>query len=247
VDLNRNFCDWAADAPKNYMYRASHDLLVSKPGLWKLVKLLWFRYRHGDDGIWTAISRGQYEYPDGLFYGGDQIQPEYRIVQKIYDDVMADEGAKSLLSVGLHTGLGDYKIPAILVSHPTGHANVEKFTEIFAPDIEITPDEKGAVNAAELSGDLVDWLEARYANRHIPILTADLEIGTGTSWISPVLKRMDQGDAVWDVVHRGAVSAKTKHHLSESWAPRDKKWRQCSLWVADVFAEKLHKYMEKNL
>ncbi|MDR2937438.1 MAG: M14 family metallopeptidase, partial [Prevotellaceae bacterium] len=43
VDLNRNFCDWAADAPKNYMYRASHDLLVSKPGLWKLVKLLWFR------------------------------------------------------------------------------------------------------------------------------------------------------------------------------------------------------------
>ncbi len=245
VDLNRNFRDWTIPPPLNRMYRFSHNLLTSKPGWFKFWRLLFFKWCHKNDGIWTAISRGQYEYPDGIFYGGAEAQPEYLVVQQIYDDIMSDPKTKSLLSIGLHTGIGEYKKPTVLVSHPTGHKNTNKFKEIFEPGLRVVPDEKGQVNAADLSGDLVDWLEVRYAKMKIPIWTADLEIGAQTSRISPVLKRMDQGDARWDKLNRGVLSEKTKFHLSEDWAPRDKKWREQAIHVADIFAYKLLGYMEK--
>lgn len=246
VDLNRNFRDWDTPVPVNELYRLSHDLIISKPGWIKFFRMLWHRHKHIKDGVWTAISRGQYEYPTGIFYGGNELQPEYFIVEQIYDDVMSDPDVKSLLSIGLHTGLGEYKKPTILVSHPTGHPNVTKFKEIFEPEIDVVPDEKGQVNAAELSGDLVDWLEVKYAPLNIPIWTADIEMGTGTSRMSPVLKRMDEGDAQWEKMHRGVISKRTKLHLSEDWAPRDKKWRTRAIGLADVFADKLYNYMEKQ-
>ncbi len=244
VDLNRNFRNWDIPPKQNELYKIAHKLLISKPGKEKYHAIVKFRHDHKSDGVWSAISRGQYEFPDGIFYGGAGPEPEYFIVQNIYDDLMRD--AKSLLSIGLHTGLGDYKLPTLLVSHPTGHTNTVFFQKTFEPALIIEPDEKNTVNSANLSGDLVDWLEVKYQDKKIPIMTADIEIGTGTNrGLSPILKRMDQGDARYEIKHFGCISDKTKNNLSEDWYPRDSKWRRYALSVYDVLAMKLERFINE--
>ena len=73
---------------------------------------------------------------------------------------------------------------------------------------------------------MVDCLENRYKPRNIPIRTADFEIGTGEFPImSPVNKRMDMGDARYDLLHYGKINPTTWEHLTESWYPSDDGWR----------------------
>lgn len=193
VDLNRNFgVDFSnpKNLPKNPKYKIAHPLLVSAPhvtgGESKYHQMLKFRRDNLADGVWSSISRGQYYEPYGLFYGGNHQMPENKMTLEIYDDVMRD--ADSLMSIGLHTGLGRFyqdrgvATHKMIVSHEPNHANTQKFAEIFGNATEIVADEP-------LLGDLVDCLEARYKN--IPVATADFEIGTGTAPVrSLVLKRM---------------------------------------------------------
>lgn len=242
VDLNRNFgIDFARpDAlPWNPKYELSHDLLVSRPdAAAKKNAIKEFRRLHLRDGAWDAISHGQYAHPDGLFYGGAAPTVESRMALGIYDEIMAN-GARSLTSIGLHTGLGRFdrrrgRVSAqLLVSHPSSHPNTKYFENMF-PGTCVASDEN-AVSGPTLLGDLVDCLEARYAPRGIPVYTADYEIGTGEFPImSPIYKRMDMGDARYDLRHYGRISHQTHRNLTESWYPSSPVWRAAALQQAYV-------------
>ena len=249
VDLNRNFgIDFSRpdELPKNPKYDIAHDLLLSTPDeIIKKKKIKKFRNEHLHDGVWAAISHGQYKHPYGLFYGGCVPMTENKMTMNIYDNIMAPD-AESLTSIGLHTGLGRFWRKAgrvtgqMLVSHPMAHKNTQFFSSLlWAPraDIPVVSDEK-AISKPTLLGDLVDCLENRYKNRNIPIRTADFEIGTGEFPVmSPVNKRMDMGDARYDLLHYGKINPTTWEHLTESWYPSDSGWRRNALWKArEVFS-----------
>jgi hypothetical protein len=73
VDLNRNFHDFTQPLPVNEAYRELHELLV--PASWppsEENQRAVGRYvaERGIAHYQAVVSRGQYEYPDGLFYGG---------------------------------------------------------------------------------------------------------------------------------------------------------------------------------
>jgi len=253
VDLNRNFgIDFSRpDAlPANSKYALAHDLLVSRPdAVAKKNAIKQFRNAHLHDGAWDAISHGQYEYPYGLFYGGAAPAIENRMTTHIYDRIMTPD-AQSLTSIGLHTGLGRFdrrrgRVSAqLLVSHPAAHENTRYFQNIFWATAVI-PDEK-AVSGPTLRGDLVDYLEMRYGPRNIPVYTADFEIGTGEFPImSPIFKRMDMGDARYDLLHYGHINDTTRRNLTESWYPSDIRWRDAALERAYIlFKELAHKLNE---
>ena len=261
VDLNRNFgVDFSnpKSLPKNELYKQAHDILLSKPHIenvgkknpTKKNKLLKFRRENLANGVWASVARGQYYEPYGLFYGGNTQMTENKMTLHIYDEIMRD--VKSLISVGLHTGIGrfyksrGYTTMNLLVSHPATHEKTKKFREIFEPAMKIVPDE-GTENGPTLLGDLVDCLESRYANMNIPIYTADLEVGTG-EWpvLSNVLKRMDMGDARYDLVHFGEIEKKTKQNLTESWYPSHPAWRTSAMKNANIFFTQLTKFLENN-
>ncbi len=248
VDLNRNFgVDFSQPSklPQNPKYDIAHDLLLSRPdAVGKKNALKQFRNQHLHDGVWDAISHGQYTHPYGLFYGGAAPMTENKMTIHIYDDVM--QGAQSLMSIGLHTGLGRFDRRRgrvtwqLLVSHPENHPNTQFFTDNFVATAVI-PDNR-AVNGPVLQGDLVDVLEARYAKPDLPVYTADFEIGTGEFPImSPIYKRMDMGDARYDLLHDGKINQTTLANLTESWYPSDAGWRQDALFKAGMlFTEMLH-------
>ncbi len=236
VDLNRNFgVDFSQPSklPQNPKYDLAHDLLLSQPdAVHKKNALKQYRNQHLRDGAWDAISHGQYKHPYGLFYGGHAPMTENKMTMRIYDDVMRD--AKSLLSIGLHTGLGRFDRKRgrvtwqLLVSHPENHPNTGFFQDNFVATA-VVPDNR-AVNGPVLQGDLVDVLEAHYATPELPVYTADFEIGTGEYPImSPIYKRMDMGDARYDLLNYGKISPQTLRNLTESWYPSDKKWRDAAL------------------
>ena len=238
VDLNRNFgIDFSHPdkLPKNPKYDLAHELLLSKPDeIRKKNAIKAFRNAHMHDGVWAAISNGQYVHPYGLFYGGANQMTETGMTMKVYDDIMSGN-AKSLTSIGLHTGLGRFWRKSgrvtgqLLVSHPMGHANTQFFDSLMSQNISIVPDES-AIAGPTILGDLVDCLENRYKSRNIPIRTADFEIGTGEYPImSPIYKRMDMGDARYDLLHYGKINQITWNHLTESWYPSDPGWRADAL------------------
>ncbi|MFZ2648904.1 MAG: M14 family metallopeptidase [Burkholderiaceae bacterium] len=107
VDLNRNFHDFSKPLPKNPRYDELAHLLV--PSTWPPtpeVATAIERYIaiHGQRGFQEAVSGGQYEHPEGLFFGGHN--PTWSHVTLRH--VLQEHGRRCarLAWIDLHTGLG---------------------------------------------------------------------------------------------------------------------------------------------
>jgi hypothetical protein len=73
VDLNRNFQDFSEPPPVNPAYRELR--LLVEPSEWPPppshgAALMQYLARHGEAALQAALTRGQYEFADGLFFGG---------------------------------------------------------------------------------------------------------------------------------------------------------------------------------
>lgn len=107
VDLNRNFHDFAAPLPVNAAYRDLHALLV--PAQWppdaaNAQALAQYIARHGEKAYQAAVTGGQYEYADGLFYGGRAPTWSNLALR----EVLRTHGRRAarLAWIDIHTGLG---------------------------------------------------------------------------------------------------------------------------------------------
>jgi hypothetical protein len=107
VDLNRNWHDFGRPLPHNGGYDEIAHWLV--PASWPPppeaeAGLAAYAARHGDRGLQTAISAGQHDHPEGLFYGGRN--PTWS--QQTLRHVLQDHATRCsrLAWIDLHTGLG---------------------------------------------------------------------------------------------------------------------------------------------
>jgi hypothetical protein len=107
VDLNRNFPDFTKPLPSNVGYRGLHKLLLPEKwpgGLSNSMKLAWASRKLGARGFQAAVSAGQYEFKNGLFYGGREPTWSHQTLRKIVDQHCA--AMHSIAWIDLHTGLG---------------------------------------------------------------------------------------------------------------------------------------------
>lgn len=107
VDLNRNFHDFSRPLPENTAYRELHPLLV--PDTWppdarNQQAIGEFIATRGEAAFQAAITRGQYEFPDGLFYGGRAPTWSNLAIR----DVLRHHGRRAarIAWIDIHTGLG---------------------------------------------------------------------------------------------------------------------------------------------
>lgn len=124
VDLNRNFIDFDA-VPNNpgYDQLASALLPESLDDLVKTDKaLVKFRDQHGQNALEQAISGGQYQYADGLFYGGDRPSWSQRVIELIIADYKLT-ARQRLAVIDIHSGLGPYGYGEIICDHPPASAS----------------------------------------------------------------------------------------------------------------------------
>jgi len=107
VDLNRNFQDFSGPLPANPAYRALHPLLL--PAVWppdaaNAAAVAGFIEREGMDAFQSAVSRGQHEFPEGLFFGGVEPTWSNRTVRQVLREY--GRRARRAAWIDLHTGLG---------------------------------------------------------------------------------------------------------------------------------------------
>ncbi|MBW7619536.1 M14 family metallopeptidase [Citrobacter portucalensis] len=109
VDLNRNFVDFSDKLPVNANYEGIHDLLL--PIEWPLpddneAKLQQIKQELGPREYQKAITLGQYDYPDGMYFGGKQETWSNQTIRTILRKY--GQRCRYLGSLDVHTGLGPY-------------------------------------------------------------------------------------------------------------------------------------------
>ena len=107
VDLNRNFADFAQPLPVNAGYAELHPLLLPKawpPSPKNQAEIDGWIATHGVPAYQAAISGGQYQFDDGLFFGGTAPTWSNRTLRQVLRTQA--QKAKRLAWIDLHTGLG---------------------------------------------------------------------------------------------------------------------------------------------
>ncbi len=107
VDLNRNFQDFTQPLPDNPAYRALHALALPEhwpPDAANQSAIGAFIATHGAAAYQSAITQGQHEFADGLFYGGTGPTWSNLTLRAVLRQHAAK--AKRIAWIDLHTGLG---------------------------------------------------------------------------------------------------------------------------------------------
>lgn len=120
VDLNRNFIDFSKPLPANPGYHQLHARLL--PAEWSTegmrnaqAAMDEYESTHGRDALFDCLARGQYDYADGLNYGGAQREWPNLILEQIVEEHLA--GACKVGFIDWHTGIGEYGEPFFLCFH----------------------------------------------------------------------------------------------------------------------------------
>lgn len=112
VDLNRNFVVDGFDKLLNPDYTKVNGLLnphhpissLALNDIRFIIKLLAAVADLGPSGIEVALPFGQYRYPQGLYYGGDMVQEETRVITDLYRRCFGNHD--QILLLDMHTGYG---------------------------------------------------------------------------------------------------------------------------------------------
>lgn len=107
VDLNRNFHDFSKPLPVNEAYREVQPLLL--PPQWpdapdNVAAIAQFVAERGESAWQSAITRGQHEFADGLFFGGTQATWSNQTLRKVLRQWGSQ--ASRIAWIDVHTGLG---------------------------------------------------------------------------------------------------------------------------------------------
>ena len=107
VDLNRNFHDFSKPLPVNTAYRELQPLLLPAewpPSAENQAATGTFIATRGLPAFQAAVSGGQHEFPDGMFFGGTAPTWSNQTVRAVLRQ--QGPGVKQLAWIDLHTGLG---------------------------------------------------------------------------------------------------------------------------------------------
>jgi Protein of unknown function (DUF2817) len=179
VDLNRNFADFAAP-PVNLGYRELHALLVPPqwpPSPQEVQALAQYVATQGMAALQAAVSSGQYEFADGLFYGGTAPTWSHRTLRQVLREHAAH--AQQVAWLDLHTGLGPpghgERIFSPVVADPGAYARANAWWG-GQGRTTLTRHDDGSSASAKLSGTLAGCIDEELAQAQRTKIT--LEFGT---------------------------------------------------------------------
>lgn len=177
VDLNRNFLPPGAayhadDAP----YAALDHLLNPRrpPGRdLFLLETVFHVARHGMSTLRNAVARGQYSFPEGIFYGGARPEATTEAVLGFLPDRVA--GKRRVVHVDLHTARGPRGDYVAFLEKGDG-SETRRARPIYGRRLRAW--EPGTADGYEMRGGMLPELQRRAPGVRYDALT--LEIGTAS-------------------------------------------------------------------
>jgi hypothetical protein len=223
VDLNRNFLlpeESYAGAPEDYT-RLNGLLNPRRPASWwepLTLKALWTIARYGMPALRQAIAGGQYDYPQGLFFGGTGPARTTQLIDEHMGRWLS--GCKEVVHLDFHTGLGASGTCKLLLDDPPTERLSGRLTDWFGAGTFEVSDSRGI--AYRTRGGLGRWCVHRGVAPDY--LFACAEFGT----YGPL--RVLAGLRSENLAHHwgqpsSAGSIRAKRRLRELFCPSSEKWR----------------------
>lgn len=177
VDLNRNFVDHDAPYPENDDYTGLHDLLL--PESWTTEArakadegLEAYATEHGQFALQSAISRGQFSHPDGLFFGGHA--PTWSNLTLRAQLAKHAGTARSVALIDYHTGLGPYGTADLISDAAPDGEDFRRLERWY--ENGISSPAAGTSTSAPLAGTMAVGVRQSLPNARLTMISA--EFGT---------------------------------------------------------------------
>ena len=235
IDLNRNFLlegqPWTGVEPG---YVALDSLINPRSAPTRfdpfLLRAGFHLLRKGYNSVKSAVAVGQYEYPDGLFFGGKEPARTQHILSEHLPRWV--QGAQRVIHVDLHTGYGKWGTHILSVSDGEDSPRVQRLRREFGPTVDALSDSGPMYR---IRGDLGSWLQEQLPEVQYDCLLAEF----GTHHILEVMSalRIENRAHHWAADDAGANS-KAKSRLKEAFAPADSSWRQQTVSGASTILER---------
>ena len=177
--------------------------------------------RYGFESLKQAVVSGQYECPNGLFFGGNNPNSSVEILEHAMPELIGD--AEHVLHVDIHTGLGRWGESKLLLDSEGAASESEvwnRFAQAFS---------SSAVEAVNSDGDdhrvvgsLGEWCREQFNDRSYDLVCA--EFGTYPALKVLAALREENRAHHWDRVD-ATRTWRAKRLLAEVFAPRQPGWR----------------------
>lgn len=224
VDLNRNLLLDGEKFSGSPPGGAELDHILNPkrpPSRWEFVpiKFASAMMRLGMPLLKEAIASGQYDFPQGLFFGGDRPSQMSEILAAHFDDWIGN--ARQVVHLDIHSGLGKWAQCRLLIDYPLTASQHERLSRWFGPDsYEVT---NPNMTSYTLRGSLGRWCHSRFPGRDY--LYAAAEYGTYRPMKMLSGLRAENQAHHWGDPNSPATE-RTKTRLVELFCPRSENWRQ---------------------
>ncbi len=224
VDLNRNFIDLIDDFPNNIDYARLNSLLNPKtptelPGFKR--KAIYKILRHGFTRLQQAVGQGQYQFPNGLFFGGNQLEQSAQLILSFLKERIRNP--KKLFVLDVHAGLGKYGKEGLFLEGFQSQEDHRYLESCFKSSIiHVSPNHK---NAYKIEGGYIQRIRQLFPNTQFYGLTQEFGIASPLNVLAALRK-----ENFYHNYHRNTPSdLKAKEDLKALFCPEDTKWRKHAL------------------
>ena len=237
VDLNRNFIlDWNSfDLTSNKDYPEVKEFLQPEG---KIGNAFWHEAEFyaslakealtkGADKVSDALLTGQYEYAQGVYYGGtgDEVSTTY--LKGVFNDCLEGE-YENIVHIDIHSGYGP-RYNMVIFNSIYETMNEAETQEAFNYEYVISHDSESFYAT---TGDTTDYFYrlAESKNTDKDLFSTCFEFGTiGDSFIDSILSlkyTVDENRQHWFPSNNKISSEVVKENYKELFYPTETKWRE---------------------
>jgi predicted deacylase len=227
IDLNRNFLvgdEVYQGCPPAYPQLDSFLNPQSPPARFEpfLAKSLALIDRYGMSTLKNTLPVGQYEFPQGLFFGGKAPSQTHKILTAHLRRWLGL--AQQVLHLDLHSGLGKWGQYQLFAELTRAAPRYQWLSQQFGSDRILTLDPGNLVY--QPSGTFGHWCQTAFPDLNYDFLLAEF----GTYSMLRVLKALRaENRAHWWGQAEDKSSQWAKQELLEVFVPQSQKWRRIAL------------------
>ena len=237
VDLNRNFIiDWDNfDLSSNKDYPEVKEFLQPEGkignALWHeagfYVSLAKEALTKGADKVSDALLTGQYEYPQGVYYGGNGDEKSTAYLKGVFEDCLDGE-YENIVHIDIHSGYGPRYNMVIFNSVYETMTEAET-KKAFGYDYVISHDSESFYAT---TGDTTDFFYrlAEKKNTDKGLFSTCFEFGTiGDSFMDSILSlkyTVDENRQHWYPTENKVSSQVVHENYKELFYPTETQWRE---------------------
>jgi hypothetical protein len=227
VDLNRNFLladEVFSGSPPTYARLDPFLNPPSPPSPWEpfLLKSLGLIARYGMSALKQTLPVGQYDFPQGLFFGGTAPSQTQQILTAHLPRWIGL--ARQVIHIDLHTGLGKWGTYQLFAEIAADHPRCQLLRQQFGREYLLTLDPQDLVYRPR--GSFGNWCQTKFPDLTYDFLLAEF----GTDSMLRVLKNLRaENRAHWWGEPEDRSYQWAKQQLLAAFIPHSPRWRDRAL------------------